>query len=79
MQQAYQNSIKEKQSQVYQNGNRMGMSDDKVSNLMNTGFAGPLDQAHNDSRRDVNNHRLNRMNGKINSFDSKIREQEAAL
>jgi len=50
------------------------MSDDNVSGLMSVGFAGPLDQAHNDSRRDVNNHRLDRVNGKINSFDSKIRE-----
>lgn len=43
MKQAYQNSIKEKQSQVYQNGARMGMSDDRVQNLMNIGQFGPLD------------------------------------
>lgn len=80
MKQAYQNSIKEKQqSQVYQNGNRYGFSDDRVSNLLSLGQFGPLDHANNDSRKDVNNHRMDRVNGKINSFDQKIREKEAAL
>ena len=38
-----------------------------------------MDHANNDSRRDVNNHRLDKVNGKINSFDAKIRHQEATL
>ena len=77
MKSAYQQSIKQKQNGVYQNGNRKGFSDDGVSNLMNLGSFGPLDHANNGNvRKDVNNHRMDRVNGKINKFDDKIREQE---
>ena len=74
MKDAYQTRLKDKQqSQVYQNGARYGFSDDNVSNLLSLGQFGPLDHANNDKRKDVNNHRMERVNGKINSFDSKIR------
>ena len=47
---------------------------------MNLGQFGPLDHANNGNvRKDVNNHRMDRVNGKINKFDDKIREQEEAL
>lgn len=47
---------------------------------MNLGEFGPLDNANNGNvRRDVNNHRMDRVNGKINTFDSKIRQQEEEL
>jgi hypothetical protein len=65
---------------VYSNGNHKGFSNEGVSNLLNLGEFGPLDNANNGNvRRDVNNHRMDRVNGKINTFDSKIRQQEEEL
>lgn len=65
---------------MYSNGNHKGFSNEGVSNLLNLGEFGPLDNANNGNvRRDVNNHRMDRVNGKINTFDSKIRQQEEEL
>lgn len=50
---------------MYSNGNHKGFSNEGVSNLLNLGEFGPLDNANNGNvRRDVNNHRMDRVNGK---------------
>lgn len=55
---------------IEQRGNNKGFSNDGVNNLMNLGTYGPLDTAQNhNNRKDVINHRMNNINGKINQYD----------
>ena len=65
MRAAYLAGLKEKQ-QVQQRGEYKGFSNDNVSDLMRLQPQGPLDHSKNDSRKDAQNYKLDKLSNKIN-------------
>ena len=68
-------------STVMNRGNQKGFSNDDMASLFNLHAdqhgTGPLDQVNNmGSRKDVNAHRMQNINGKIGYFEKEIQNRE---